>query len=94
MKAAHDIVRRILVTEKGTRLQSAENKYVFRVDARANKIEIGRAVEQIFGVHVTKVNTMNRSGKIKRGRTLRPGRTSAWKRALVTLKEGESINLA
>ena len=94
MKAAHDIVQRILVTEKGTRLQSAENKYVFRVDPRANKIEIKRSIEQIFGVHVTKVNTMNRPGKIKRGRTWRPGRTSDWKRAVVTLKEGETINLA
>ena len=94
MKRAETIVEKILVTEKGTRLSAAENKYQFRVDPRANKIEIKRAVEQMFNVHVTAVNTMNRPGKNKRGRTAAAGRTSDWKRAVVTLKQGESINLA
>ncbi len=61
--------------------------------ARANKIEIKQAVEELFNVNVTKVNTMNRQGKRKRERTSRYGRTSDWKRAVVTLKEGETIDL-
>ena len=92
MKPAEKVVDRILVTEKGTRL-AEENKYQFSVYPDANKLEIRRAVEQLFGVHVTAVHTMNRAGKWKRGRTMRPGRTSDWKRAIVTLKAGESINL-
>lgn len=92
MKPAEKIIDRILVTEKGTRL-AGENKYQFAVGCDANKPEIKRAVEQLFGVHVTDVHTMVRAGKWKRGRTQRAGRTSDWKRAIVTLKAGESINL-
>ncbi len=92
MKPAELIIDRVLVTEKGTRL-AAENKYQFAVGRDANKPEIKRAVEQLFGVHVTDVHTMNRAGKWKRGRTSHAGRTSDWKRAIVTLKTGESINL-
>ncbi len=94
MKDAHDIVQRILLTEKGTRLAEEGNKYLFKVMSRANKHEIKRAVEQLFGVHVIKVNTMNRTGKRKRERTIQFGKTSSWKRAVVTLKEGETIELA
>jgi large subunit ribosomal protein L23 len=93
MKDPHTILDRVLVTEKGTRL-SSENKYQFRVAPGANKLEIRRAVEQVFGVHVTQVHTMNRKGKAKRTRSQRPGRTADWKRAIVTLKEGQSITLA
>jgi large subunit ribosomal protein L23 len=92
MKPAENIVDRILVTEKGTRL-AGENKYQFAVGRDANKLEIKRAVEQLFGVHVTDVHTMNRPGKWKRGRSVRAGRTPDWKRAIVTLKAGETINL-
>lgn len=93
MKDPNVIIDRIQVTEKGTRLSAEERKYQFRVVPGANKVEIKRAVEQLFNVHVTSVNTLNRKGKVKRGRTLRPGRTPDWKRAIVTLKEGESITL-
>ena len=93
MKHDQPVVQKLLVTEKGTRLNS-ENKYQFQVHPDANKVEIKRAVEQQFNVHVTKVNTMNRLGKIKRGRTAAAGRASNWKRAVVTLKTGETINLA
>jgi large subunit ribosomal protein L23 len=94
MKDPHLIIDRLVVTEKGTRLSAAENKYQFRIAPGANKLEIKRAVEQLFNVHVTQVNTMNRKGKVKRARTGKLGRTSDWKRAMVTLKEGESITLA
>ena len=93
MKHDQPVVQKLLVTEKGTRLNS-EGKYQFQVHPDANKVEIKRAVEQQFNVHVTKVNTMNRLGKIKRGRTVAAGRASNWKRAVVTLKTGETINLA
>ncbi len=92
MKPAESIIRRMLVTEKGTRLREGR-QYVFEVAPEANKIEIRRAVEQLFKVHVTAVNTMWRRGKLKRGRTLHAGRTAARKRAIVTLREGESIEL-
>lgn len=90
---AHRTIDRILLTEKGTRLTERENKYQFRVSVRATKADVKKAIEELFRVHVLKVNTMNRQGKLKRTRTSRYGRTSGWKRALVTLKEGETIDL-
>lgn len=82
-----------MYTEKGTRLTEEQNKYVFKVAPDAGKAEIKEAVQSLFGVHVTKVNTMNRSGKRKRSRTVGYGRTSSWKRAVVTLRENDSIDL-
>lgn len=85
MKDPRDIIRRPLVTEKSTDLM-AENKYVFEVDVKANKSEIKRAVEKIFGVKVAQVNTMRVQGKLKRfGRYsgYRPNR----KKAIVKLTE-------
>jgi len=93
MKEAPHIVKSIIVTEKGTRLTEKENKYLFRVFESANKVEIKQAVEQLFGVKVEKVNTMRRKGKLKRERSMRYGRTSGWKRAVVTLKDGDAIDL-
>ena len=93
MKEGRTIIRKLLMTEKGTLLTERENQYLFRVDPSANKIEIKNAVENIFKVKVTKVNTMNRRGKHKRLRSMSYGMTSAWKRAVVTLKAGEKINL-
>ena len=93
MKNPHSIIKKMLLTEKGTRLTEKENKYLFRVDGSANKIEIKQAVEKQFGVKVAKVNTMNRPGKNKRLRTMTYGKTSEWKRAVVTLKPGEKIEL-
>jgi large subunit ribosomal protein L23 len=88
------IVKRLLVTEKGTRLKESDNQYVFEVDSAANKLEIRRAVEKQFNVKVKDVNTMHRSGKAKRLRTMSYGRTPAWKRAVVTLAAGQSIEMA
>lgn len=93
MKSPHSVIKKMLLTEKGTRLTEKENKYLFRVDGSANKIEIKQSVEKLFGVKVAKVNTMNRPGKNKRLRTMTYGKTSEWKRAVVTLKPGEKIEL-
>ena len=88
------IVKKLLVTEKGTRLKESANQYVFEVDPKANKLEIRRAVEQQFNVKVADVNTMARPGKAKRLRTMSYGRTPEWKRAVVTLQAGQTIELA
>lgn len=88
------IVKKMLMTEKGTRLKEAANQYTFEVDRGANKLEIRRAVEQQFNVKVKDVNTMTRQGKAKRLRTMSYGRTPAWKRAVVTLQDGQSIEMA
>ena len=93
MKNSADVIKRILLTEKGTRLSEEQNKFLFRVAVDANKVEIKRAVEELFEVRVMAVNTMCRKGKKKRARTAHFGKTSAWKRAVVTLHEDDSINL-
>lgn len=93
MKDARTIIKAAKLTEKASHLSGALNKYCFVVDRDANKNDIKRAVEQIFKVVVTKVNTMNCAGKQKRLRTAKYGRTSDWKRAIVTLRQGEKIEL-
>lgn len=88
---ARDILIRPIVTEKSTALME-QGKYTFRVPLAATKIQIRHAVEQIFKVKVQAVNTMRYEGKMKRlGRT--QGRRSDWKKAVVTLKPGETIEL-
>lgn len=82
---AHDIIKRPVVTEQSM-MQMQEKKYTFEVDKRANKIEIRKAVEEIFGVKVKSVNTINVIGKFKRmGRN--EGKRADWKKAIVTLTE-------
>ncbi|HMO50864.1 MAG TPA: 50S ribosomal protein L23 [Kiritimatiellia bacterium] len=93
MKNTQIIIDKVVVTEKGTRLGSSDNQYLFNVHPDANKIEIKQAVEEMFKVSVTKVNTMNRLGKLKRDRKFRYGRRASVKRAVVTLKEGDKIEL-
>jgi large subunit ribosomal protein L23 len=93
MRDPRFIIQRLLLTEKGTRLTEKSNQYLFRVHPSANKIEIRNAVQKIFSVKVTRVNTLNRPGKNKRVRSMNYGKTSAWKRAVVTLKEGDKIDL-
>ena len=93
MRNSADIIKRVLLTEKGTRLSEEQNKYLFRVTKDANKVEIKRAVEELFNVRVMAVNTMCRKGKKKRQRTAHFGTTAAWKRAVVTLHADDSINL-
>ena len=88
------VVKKLLMSEKGSRLKEAANQYVFEVDRGANKLEIRRAVEQQFNVKVRDVNTMNRPGKAKRQRTMSYGHTAVRKRAVVTLQAGQSIEMA
>jgi len=87
-----EIIRRpLILTEKGSLLREEENKYLFEVDPRANKIEIKNAVETLFKVDVVDVNTMNVRGRMRRmGR--RHAKMRNWKKAVVTLKEGEAID--
>jgi large subunit ribosomal protein L23 len=83
------IKRPIALTEKAARLRE-DNQVVFEVDLRANKIEIRNAVETMFDVKVTEVNTLVQRGKVKRiGR--RPAKRRNWKKAIVTLREGDDI---
>lgn len=79
-----------IVTEKSERLKGEASKYTFRVARRANKIDIRQAVEKLFRVHVTAVHVSNHGGKQRRlGRFV--GRRPDWKKAVVTIKKGESI---
>ena len=89
-----------ILTEKGSLLTETQNKYLFKVDKSSNKIQIKSAVEKKFGVNVGKVAIVNVKGKTKSmsvkssGRTIRTqGKRSSWKKAIVTLKEGSSIDL-
>lgn len=93
MRAAELIVKRLDLTEKGAALTEKQNQYLFEVARDANKIEIKRAVEQLFKVGVVKVNTLTRAGKAKRNRRGGIGFRPDWKRAIVTLKEGDKIDL-
>jgi large subunit ribosomal protein L23 len=86
------IVRRALISEKGTRMREKQNGYLFEVARDANKIEIKRAIESIFNVKVDTVRTIRVHGKPKRqGRYA--GHRPDWKKALVTLKKGQAIEL-
>lgn len=86
------LLKRPLMTEKVVRMQEEQNTYAFEVPRDANKIEIQRAIEEIFEVEVDKVRTINVRGKLKRlGRYV--GRRAAKKKAMVTLKEGHSLEL-
>ena len=82
----YDIIIRPVITERSM-ASVADKKYVFEVAPSAGKIEIKKAVEEIFGVKVAKVNTINVSGKAKRMGAARPGRTKDWKKAIVQLTE-------
>lgn len=86
---ARDILIRPLITEKSTQFME-EGKYVFVVAKKANKIEIAKAVAEVFNVKVANVNTVNVSGKVKRmGRFV--GKRSDYKKAIVKLAPGETI---
>lgn len=91
---AFDIIKTVRVTEKGTRQSDSFNAYTVVADRRASKPQIRRAVEELFKVKVVRVNTMNVGGKLRRRSTKAPGFTSDWKKAIVTLKSGDKINLA
>ena len=86
MKTAHDIIIRPIITEDSME-RLANKAYTFEVASTSNKIEIKKAVEELFGVKVAKVNTISMKGKSKRV-GYHVGKTSEWKKAIVTLKEG------
>lgn len=94
MNEPQDLIDTIVLTEKATLLSEKLNQYVFRVAPRANKIQIKQAVEKLFGKKVVAVNTANYAGKARRQRRPDAGRTAHWKKAIVTLKEGEKIEFA
>ena len=91
MKTQHDIIKKMIRTEKGSAMLT-QNKYLFKVSNKANKIEIRDAVEEIYKVEVDAVNVMNVRGKKKRVRA-REGMTASWKKAIVTLKPDNRIEV-
>lgn len=94
MKHPFDVIKSVLVTEKGTEILNPKNQYQLMVDKRANKIEIKHAVEKAFKVKVLRVNTLHVRGKARRQRTHQAGFAPSWKKAIVTLKAGDKIELA
>jgi len=91
MKNRYSVLKKPLITEKSNIMKEELNQIAFAVDPRANKIEIKEAVKKLFNVQVLKVRTINMLGKKKRlGRS--QGKKSDWKKAVVTLKEGERID--
>ncbi len=96
MKSVYRVIQKPIVTERSTAFREQSNKYVFAVDPRANKMEIEKAVEEMFKVKVIAVRTMNVLGKIRVMHTKRgvsSGRRPMWKKAIVTLAEGEAIDI-
>ncbi|MET0395885.1 MAG: 50S ribosomal protein L23 [Longimicrobiaceae bacterium] len=92
MRSIHDVIVRPLLTEKSTQQLDAQNAYTFVVDKTANKIEIAYAIEKQFGVKVKAVRTMRYAGKDRRvGKYV--GRRASWKKAVVTLQEGDTIEI-
>lgn len=91
MNNLYDIIRKPCLTEKGLTLQEVNNQIVLKVNPQANKIEIKEAMKKLFNVKVEKVNTANMHGKSKRVGA-RTGKTSDWKKAIITLAEGEKLD--
>jgi large subunit ribosomal protein L23 len=88
-----EIIRTVRLTEKGTRQGEKYNQYTVVADPRANKTQIRQAVQELFKVKVMRVNTLNVRGKFRRKRRADAGQSSNWKKAIVTLKEGDKIAL-
>jgi len=93
MNEPTDLIHNIRLTEKASLLGEKSNQYVFRVDPRANKLQIKQAIEEILGKKVVRVNTCQYAGKKKRERRADFGRRAHWKKAIVTLAKGEKIDL-
>lgn len=91
MSEHRSIIQKPIITEKATLMREG-NKYVFRVDKRANKIQIRQAIESIFDVHVESVRTVSVPSKPKR-QGLYAGKVAGWKKAYVTLRSGDSIEV-
>lgn len=92
MKDIYRIIETVQLSEKATLLTETNNEYVFKVDRRANKLEIKQAVEKLFGKKVAAVRTANYNGKKKRERRADFGRTKSWKKAFVRLADGEVLD--
>jgi len=88
-----EVIKTVRLTEKGTRQGEKFNQYTVVADRRATKPQIRTAVQELFKVKVTKVNTLNVRGKFRRQRTAQAGQAPSWKKAIVTLKEGDKIVL-
>ena len=88
---AHEIIIRPIVSEQSYDMME-QNKYTFEVAKSATKLQVRDAIEEIFGVHVTRVNTLNVKPKTKRVRYI-AGKTRTWKKAIVTVAEGETIEI-
>lgn len=94
MRSPTDVIVRPCVSEKGTRLASVHNQYLFEVALDATKLEIRQAITALFGKKVLRVNTFRRSGKIRRSRRGEMGRKNHTKRAIITLAAGQKIETA
>ena len=88
-----EIIKTVRLTEKGTSQGEKFNQYTVVADPRANKTQIRQAVQELFKVKVLRVNTLNVRGKHRRQRTKQAGQSSNWKKAIVTLKQGDKIVL-
>ena len=88
-----DVIKTVRLTEKGTRQGEKFNQYTIVADRRATKPQIRQAVQELFKVKVTKINTLNVRGKFRRQRTSQAGQAPDWKKAIITLKEGDKISL-
>ena len=100
MSIKGSIIIRPILSEKGNMLSETQSKYVFQVEKVANKMEIKKAIEEKFKVEIKKIATLNMKGKLKNvtmrsnGNILRTsGNRASWKKAIVTLKEGFSIDI-
>ena len=93
MNQSNDLIQTVILTEKATLLAEEHNRYVFRVSPSATKPQIKKAIETLFKKKVVSVNTANFGGKWRRRRTAAQGKTSDWKKAIVTLAEGSRIDV-
>ncbi len=93
MKDIYQVIKNVRLSEKASLLQEQNNEVVLEVDRSANKLEIKQAVETIFDKKVIKVRTANYDGKLRRKRRADQGRTAGFKKAIVRLADGESIDL-
>ncbi len=92
----YQVLKRPILTEKMLNMQESKRQYAFEVDKRANKIDVEKAVQEKFDVTVEHVNIINVKGKTKRMNTRRgltTGKRASWKKAIVTLRKGDEINL-
>jgi large subunit ribosomal protein L23 len=93
MNNPYAVIKTVVLSEKSNSLTEEQNKYTFKVDTKATKVDIARAVKAIWGVKAASVNTINCQGKKKRQRTKFAGKSASWKKAIVTLKPEDSIEI-